>query len=229
MEIKKRIFGLAFLITAFLLVTILLLGNLLNTERKDYISDQMRIVDDMNEIQTYLLMSDVYGQKLACLAFKQKLNEWDNTLWNLGARLERYRSATEEFQTDPFYLSQKKSFNENQVLYMSFLTKVKKDCDFNTSIISFFYKNSDDCPKCDDQSFVLTDIKRELGNEVSIFSFDTDLDINNLRLFVQYYEIGEYPCVVINEQKFCGMQDKKFIIRKLCEQSSLSVCEGYAI
>ena len=130
MEIKKRVFVVAFLITAFLLITILLLGNLMNLERKSYVEDRMSIVNDMNDIQTYLLMSDVYGQKLACLAFKKKLNEWDNTIWDLGIKLERYRVATEEFQKDRFYLEQKSMFNENELLYLSFLTKVKNDCGF---------------------------------------------------------------------------------------------------
>ncbi|MBN1793078.1 hypothetical protein JW826_05330 [Candidatus Woesearchaeota archaeon] len=229
MKIRRRIFGAAFLITAFLLVTILFLGSVMNLERKDYIEEKMSILSDLNEIQTYSMLSDVYGNRLACLAFKKKLTEWDKTLWDLGLKLERYRAATEEFQKDPFYLDQKKRFNENQVLYMAFLTKAKKDCEFDVSIVSFFYKNSEECVKCDAQSFVLTDLKRELNDEVSIFSFDVDLEITNIGLLQQYYEITEFPCVVVNEQPFCGMQDKSFIIRKMCESNNNSACERYAI
>ncbi|MBN2142013.1 hypothetical protein JW711_01665 [Candidatus Woesearchaeota archaeon] len=229
MRVKRRIFLAAFLITAFMLLTILLLGNLMNLQRKEYVEDKMSIISDLNEIQTYTLMSDVYGNKLACLAFKKKLQEWDQTLWDLGLKLERYRVATEEFQKDPFYQEQKKKFNDNQVLYMSFLTKVNRDCELNVNIISFFYQNSEECKKCDDQSFVLTDIKRELEDEVSIFSYDMDLGLTNLDLLKEYYEIDQYPCVVINEQRFCGMQDKSFIIRKVCETNNLSVCTKYAI
>jgi hypothetical protein len=226
MEIKKRVFLLAFLITAFLLVTILVIGNMMNTERKSYVQDQMAIISDLNEIQTYSLLSDVYGNKLACIAFKQKLNEWDKTLWSLGLKLEQYRVATEEFEKDPFYLEQKKRFNDNQILYMAFLTKAKKECDLNVNIVSFYYRNSQVCKKCDDQSFVLTDIKRELNDEVSIFSFDMDLNLTNVKLLTDYYEIGDLPCIVVDEHKFCGMQDKDFIIKKMCEtNTNISVCK----
>jgi hypothetical protein len=223
-KIRKRIFILAFLITAFLFLTIILLGSILNNERKTYVADQMSIINDLNEVQTYLLLSEVYGQKIACLAFKKKLSEWDQTLWDLGIKIDNYRVATEEFQKDPFYLEQKKRFNENEALYMAFLTKVKNECELNTIIISFFFKNSAHCPKCDDQSFVLSDLKREFKDEISVFSYDKDLEVPTVDLLAEYYEINEYPCIVINEKRHCGMQDKKFIIGQICENTVLPAC-----
>jgi hypothetical protein len=123
--------------------------------------------------------------------------------------------ATEEFQKDQFYLDQKKKFNENQILYLLFLTKVDKECALNQDIVTFFYRNSEDCRKCDDQSFVLTDIKEQLENNVSIFSFDMDLNITNIDILAQYYEVDELPCTIINEKKYCGIRDKDFIMGKL--------------
>ncbi|MBN2458819.1 hypothetical protein JXB28_00915 [Candidatus Woesearchaeota archaeon] len=215
MEVKKSIFLIALLITAFLLSTILLLGDFLNNERKSNVEERMEIISDLNDIQTFSLLSDVYGNKLACLAFKSKLADWDKTLWNLGLKLEQYRVATEEFQKDPFYIEQKKKFNENELLYMAFLTKAKNECNLTQNIISFFYRKSELCKKCDDQSFVLTDVKRMLEDQVSIFSFDSDLNITSVQLLERYYEIDQYPCIVINEEKFCGIQDRNFILDKL--------------
>jgi hypothetical protein len=222
------IFVYAFFITAFLFITILLVGNFFNAERKDYVDEQMDIINDMNEVQTYFLLSDVYGQKFACLAFKQKLHDWDDTLWDLGLKLETYRVATEEFQKDPYYLDQKKRFNENEILYMAFLTKVKKECELNTTIISFFYKNSAECKTCDDQSFVLTDIKREFQEEVSVFAYDVDLDVENVHLLSKFYGVNEYPCIVINEQMSCGIQDKNFIMQRICTaNSNITACRDW--
>lgn len=215
MEIKKNIFLLAFVITLFLLSTILLLGSLLNKERKSSIEDKMAIIEDLNDLQTFSLLSDVYGNKFACLAFKSKMADWDKSLWSLGMKLEQYRVATEEFQKDPFYIEQKKKFNENELLYMAFLIKTKETCNLDQNIISFFYRKSEVCKKCDDQSFVLTDIKRMLNDDVSIFSFDVDLNITSINLLEKYYEIDEYPCIVINDEKFCGMRDRSFILSKL--------------
>jgi len=219
MALKKNLFLIAFLITVCLLSVILLIGNIMNNSRKTYVTDQMQIITDVSELQTYSLMTDVYGDKMACVAFKQKLHQWDKSLWDLGIKLESYRVATEEFEKDPFYIEQKNKFNENEVLYLMFLTKVKKDCQLNQNIISFYYQNSYDCKKCDDQSFILTDIKQELQENVSIFSFDADLNLTNTKIMMDYYGITQLPCIVINEEKYCGIQDKKFILQKLENRS----------
>jgi len=225
MEIKKNIPILAFAITLFLLLTILLVGSIMNKERKDYVTNQMDIIRNMNDIQSYSLMSDVYGTKIACLALKTKLKDWDVSLWDLGIKLEQYRAASEEFQKDPFYQKQKTTFNENQLMYLLFLTKIKKECSLDQSIITFFYQNSADCKKCDDQSFVLTDVKRAAGDGVSIFSFDMDLNITNVELLKEYYEIDELPCIIIDESKFCSIRDKNFITEQICKGTpALSFC-----
>jgi hypothetical protein len=215
MALKKSLFIIAFLITVIIFATIIILGEIMNKDRKDYVDEQMQIITDLNELQVYALMTDVYGDKMACVAFRKKLEQWDQSLWDLGSKLEKYRTATEEFQKDPFYLEQKKKFNENEILYLMFLTKVKKDCKLDQDIITFFYQNSADCSKCDDQSFILTDIKMDLEENVSIFAFDKDLDLTNTNILLEYYDIKELPCIVINEVKHCGIRDKNFIMNKL--------------
>ncbi len=216
MAIKKSIFIIALLITLSLLTVILIFGNFLNNDRKSSIDEQMQAINQLNELQTYSLMNEVYGGKMACVAFKMQLKEWDKTLWDLGQKIESYRLATEEFQKDQFYLDMKQKFNENEVLYLTFLTKVKKECNISMDIVSYFYQNSEECKQCDDQSFVLTNIKQKYGDSVAIFSFDTDINVTNVDILRQYYEIDKYPCVVINEKKYCGMQDNDFIVNKLC-------------
>ena len=223
MEMKKSIFIIAFLITISLLCILLIAGNVLNDDRKTYVEDQMQAISDINDVQTYSLMNDIYGNKMACLAFRQKLKDWDKSLWDLGMKLEQYRVATEEFSKDPFYIQQKTKFNENELLYMLFLTKINKECNLDQDVVTFFYKKSEVCSKCDDQSFVLTDIKKDLEENVSIFSFDTDLNITNVQLLVEYYDVSEFPCVIINEKKFCGIEDKNFILKEICETNNNSL------
>lgn len=215
MAVKKSLFLIAFLITVVIFATVLIVGDIMNDSRKDYVNEQMQIITDLNELQVYSLMTEVYGDKMACVAFKKKLETWDKSLWELGSKLEKYRAATEEFQKDEFYLEQKRKFNENELLYLLFLTKVKEECKLEQDIITFFYQNSEDCRKCDDQSFILTDIKMDMEENVSIFALDTDLNLTNVNILREYYEINEYPCIIINEDKYCGIRDKEFIMEKL--------------
>ncbi|MBI4441175.1 hypothetical protein HY639_03335 [Candidatus Woesearchaeota archaeon] len=225
MEQRNMVFLLALFITLFLGSTIFLLGDFLNGQREKRIDDlSSEMYANLNEMQTFMLMSEIYGDGMACLAFKSKLQALDKSVWDLGIKIDQYRIASEEFQKDPFYLGQKNAFNEKEVFYLMLLSKIKKHCKYDQAIISFFYRNSEDCKKCDDQSFVLTDLKKDAEKEMSIFSFDADLGLNTIKLLTEYYGIDTYPCIVVNDQKYCGMQDKNFIIEKLCETNHLSFC-----
>jgi hypothetical protein len=227
MEIRKKVILIGFLITLFLFISIIFLGAILDKKREERVDFQMQnIYKDMEDIQKLMLMSEVYGNDMACLAFKQKLKDLDQKTWTLGMKIEQYRIATEEFSKNSYYVDQKKLFNENQLIYLTLLTKIKKQCDYHQAIISFFYQNSADCKKCDDQSFVLTDINDLYDEEISIFSFDLDLNISTVDLLKQYYKIDQLPCVVINEKPYCGIQDKKFIEEKICETTNLSFCNN---
>ncbi len=228
MALDKKLALVAFLITLFLLATILLLGDFFNDKREEYITTQIQeMYNNLNEMQTFTLMSEIYGDDMACLAFKSKLKQLDTSLWDLGIKIDQYRVASEEFQKDPFYLQQKKIFNENEVFYLMLLAKINKHCAYKQEIISFFYQNSADCKKCDDQSFILTDIKRKAKDEISIFSFDVDLELIPVTLLVQYYGITEFPCLVIHDKKYCGIQDMDFIFTTLCASGNLSLCSEY--
>lgn len=216
---KNQLMAGAFLITLVLLLSILLLGSVMDNEREQYIEGEVqRLYNDLAEVQTFFLMEETYGDQMACLAFRSKLLELDKTVWNLGIKLDQYRTASEDFHRSPFYLEQKEQFNENQVFYMMLLTKLKRTCNYDDqAIISFFYQNSADCRSCDDQSFVLTDINRQLDEQISIFSYDVDLNLTTVSLLTEFYNITEYPCVVIEEEAYCGMRDKEFIMERICE------------
>ena len=155
MEIKKRMFFVAFLITIFLLFSLILINNILGDKRQEYINSEIQTMyNNFNEMQTFILMSEIYGDKMACIAFKNKLEVLDQSIWKLGMKIDQYRVASEQFFRDPYYFQQKKIFNENEIFYMSLLKKLKKQCDIDTVILSFFYSNKGSCNKCYDQAFV---------------------------------------------------------------------------
>ena len=221
MEMKHRLAILAFLITCSLLAAILVLGGAFDTKREETINVLIQdTYNNLHEMQTFMLMSEIYGDEMACLAFRSRLKELDTTLWELGIKLDRYRTATEEFQKDPFYLAQKKVFNENEVFYLMLLEKVNRVCGYDQQVVSFFYANSRDCRGCDDQSFILTDIKRDVDEEVLIFSFDTDLNLTSVSLLEEYHGMGELPCLVINGETFCGIRDREFIMQQVCRNAT---------
>lgn len=225
MEIKKRLFLYAFILTLVLFIGLVLLNRFMDNHREQFIENGLQdVVNNANELQTMLLMGDVYGEKMTCLIFSEKLKKLDKSVWTLGLKIDEYRVASQDFLENPWYLEQKTVFNQQEVLYLSLLKRSKQKCGFTTPIILFFYQNSDDCKKCDDQSFVLGDINRKAGTEVSIFSFDIDRNLTTVNLLKDFYDITDLPCLVIEDKKYCGMQDNAMILSTLCQNATISLC-----
>ncbi|MFW5879639.1 MAG: hypothetical protein ACOCUV_02315 [bacterium] len=232
-NVKRTIALTSLVITCFLLISIILMGAILNKEREQYLDSQFQdIHNEFNNMETLSLMAESYDNKMACLAFEKLLKDLDGSIWKLGEKLEKYKSASEEFYKDEYYQRQKKIFNENQVYYYLLMKRMVERCNISKKTVLFFYQNSADCKKCDDQSFILSDINKlddDKGEqEIAIFSLDMDLNISSTKILTRYYDINEYPCVVIGEDKYCGIRGEKFIMEKICEDTQdLHICELY--
>lgn len=194
---------------------------MLNKQRESAILDQMgTVVGNYEEMQTLTMMSDVFGQEVTCLSMQARIKKMDKELWDTGIKIDQYRAVTEQFMTDPFYIEQKRRFNNNEIMYFSLVKKMKEWCDVNQTTILYFYQKKEECPDCDAQSFVLTDIKKESGGGISIFSFDADLDLAPVQILATYYNLSHYPCTVIEDTPYCGLFDKDKLLEMVAETKS---------
>ncbi len=226
MEVSKWIFVKALLITLFVLTIIYSINVYLNDMREETIEPQMMdTVDTLEEMEALTQLMRMFGGNATCVTLKSQLNLIDKKIWKLGNKIEDYRRLTSEFMDDPSYLKQKKKFNRQEVLYLSLLKQIRQNCDMDQTVILYFYKNGVDCKLCDEQSFVLTHINKRIDEEVAIFSFDTDLEIPSVDVLIQYYGVNEYPCLVIEDETFCGLRSRDEVERHLCVKShDLSIC-----
>jgi hypothetical protein len=168
-------------------------------------------------------MASSFGSNATCIALRGSLAEMDKTIWDLGMKIDKYRKLTEEYMKDPFYIEQKTKFNRREVLYYLLLKDTKKMCGVDTPSLLFFYKKKEACPDCDAMSFVLTDLKLD-ADELSIFSFDSDLNSSSIETLSKIYNITSYPCVVIEEKSYCGFSDKADMIKNICSEKNFSLC-----
>ncbi len=226
MEVEKKLFVLAGVITVVLFILIYSLNIFIASGRENVLSEKMDlIIDQYEEMQTLSLMASSFGNDSTCLALQGSLAEMDKTLWDLGAKIDNYRETTEEYFKDPFYIEQKTKFNRREVLYYLLLKDTKKRCGLESPTILFFYKKAEECGHCDAMSFVLTDIRLD-AKDISLFSFDSDLGISSVATLEKYYNITSYPCVVIEEHTYCGLYNKNELINTVCEEKNFSQCKG---
>jgi len=225
MVANKGIFIAAAVITIMLFISIYSFNLFLNTQRERVVVERMeQVLDEYQEIQVLSLMSDVFGKEMTCLSLESRLAHMDKTLWDTGIKIDKYREVTEKFITDPFYIDQKRKFNRNEIIYFSMLQTMKQWCTFNQTTILYFYKRKEDCPSCDAQSFVLTDLNKQIDSEIAIFSFDSDLGLPTVHTLELFYNITSYPCIVIENSTYCGLHNKNELIDLLCDYKEISLC-----
>jgi hypothetical protein len=225
MVANKGIFIAAVIITVMLFISIYSFNLFLNTQREQAIIDRMEeVLDEYQEIQALSLMSDVFGKEMTCLSLKNRLAHMDKTLWETGLKIDKYREVTEKFITDPFYINQKKKFNRNEIIYFSMLKEMKDWCEFNQTVILYFYRKKEFCSDCDAQSFVLTDLNKEIGDEIAIFSFDSDLELPSVKTLELFYNITSHPCMVVEDDTYCGLYDKNNLVDVICKYRDISLC-----
>lgn len=104
------------------------------------------------------------------------------------------------------------------------LKNMKQWCTFNQTTILYFYKKKEDCPDCDAQAFVLTDLNKEIDPEIAIFSFDSDLGLPSIETLERFYKIDSYPCVVVENSTYCGIHNKDKMVELLCDHNNISIC-----
>ena len=225
MAVERKLFLYAGIITVLLFVMIYSLNVFLSREREDSLSTRMdSLIDDFEEMQALFLMSGIFDTNGTCIALQTWMSQMDKSLWDLGIKLDQYQKVTEEYLKDPFYLEQKKKFNRRQVIYYSILKEAKDRCSLNATSLLFFYRKSEECPDCDAMSFVLTDLKREVNEEVAIFSFDTNLDLPSIQVLPIFFNVTSYPCIVVEGKTHCGLYNKNELTKFVCDAGQLSIC-----
>jgi len=229
MEVKRSLLFWAFVITLGIFLSVYSLNLYLNSEREKNLDERMNeVVEDFEEFQALSSLTHVFGENVTCLALNSQLRLMDTKVWALGEKIENYRLLSKDYMDDPYYQVMKEKFNRQEVLYLSNMLEMRKACGLNQMEILYFYRKSEFCQSCDEQSYVLNYFNNYIDPEIAVFSFDADLNLSSVGLLQQIYNVSEYPSLVVGERLASGLQDKESLERVLCEESNntISLCIG---
>ncbi len=130
-------------------------------------------------------------------------------LGDLGTRLTYLESQYSK--NDPRVLELKKPYTLLQVRHYLRIKEMKESCDFNYTIILFFYSNSPEKLKLsEEQGFVIDYLQKKYSfSNVKVYSFDTDLDIDVMDSLKRVYGITEAPSIVVDGKLYLGFHGKE--------------------
>jgi thiol-disulfide isomerase/thioredoxin len=126
------------------------------------------------------------------------MGEWMNTtvddLRELRKEVASYEEAN-KIENDRYELV-KKEYMNLMLQNLAHVREYDRNCDRRMVDIVYFY--SDDCDACKDQGTILTHVGQEYGQKVVVFPLDTELGMSSISFLLDYYEIDEYPSLVID-------------------------------
>jgi len=204
-DLSKSKYVAVFALTTLIFITGLLIGSY-NSGKK---------LEQVSELQQHLRM-DTMAMELQYLFLSQEPCETDTDilteeLYEIGEKLVYMENSLGQDNIQVRNL--KEYYSLLEVRHWLFLKQIQSECSTNMKLILFFYsQDEDDCPKCVEQGYALTYLRKENEN-VRVYSFDSEISNPALDVIKKryIYDGAEMPMIVIEDMAYYGFHDKNTI------------------
>ncbi|NOR85201.1 DUF2703 domain-containing protein, partial [archaeon] len=85
-----------------------------------------------------------------------------------------------------------------------------------TDTISILYFHTQDCPLCNDQGYILSQIKKIFKDQLLVFPMDVSLNEPAIEVLRKQYKIHTYPTIIINGKPIETNIDKTRTLNEIC-------------
>lgn len=187
----------------------------LYTQLQEQDLSYQNIVTESNYIN-YIIEEKKGGANISC---ENIVGAYYTSIKNLDdsrIKLENYINTASVKEEE--YQRLKEHYANIQISYWIMGNKINNLCDANMYPILYFYAEEKKCPSCEDQGVHLSYVKKKLGEEVLIFSLDSEKS-GIIQLLAQQYGVynKEPPTIVINEKTY-GFTKNEDLIQILCNE-----------
>ena len=201
-RLSKTKYLAVFATTTLIFLIGLIIGNYIsNTKLKkiDKLEQDLRI-DTMSVELQYMLLSE----NPCAITDSNVLTE---ELYGIGNKLDYMESRLGS--DNPNVLWIKEYYSLLEIRHWLFMNKIKKDCNSKNPLILYFYSNKGDCPKCEEQGYVLSYIRKKYP-ATRVYSFDININNTALDSIKDIFKITnkELPILIINGKVHYGFKDR---------------------
>lgn len=205
---KKSVYLYSIIIGTLIFIIGFLLANQIIVQKN--LSFLKENIDNSYNIFEESLGVELFDNNLCNESFLNKISNELNLQREVIGNLERNLGKLDERT-----LLQKKVYTLAELEHLNMVLKRSSWCSTNSDVALFFYSNSDE--KIDDSERVggMMEVFNENRPFVYVYSFDSDLDSNSIKLLLKKYNITYSPSVVINNQKIENPQNIDELYRAL--------------
>ena len=228
-NIRKTRYIVAALMTACIFLLGTMLGLIVEDKRirmtQGYYDDQKL---DYSSMQLHYEFMNQLSLEQDCDAMIDTFDQNLEYLESSRIRLENYLKDSKLNKDD--FTRIKREYTISQIQYWLFNKKKKDICQSDEVSVLYFFAEDKACPDCNEQSFVLTYLKKLFGSDLLIFSFNTNFtEEPMIGLLERSMGVTEYPTMIIDDMEYSGLHDKEEILKVICPlyESEHTECVGY--
>lgn len=122
----------------------------------------------------------------------------------LGDRLTRLESERGIADSETLYLKQYYSLLQIKDYLLS--KRLSETCGSKTVFLIYLYGNKSNCPTCENQGYVLTEVRKNYP-DLRVYSFDVELDLSAIKTLLSVYKVGNaLPALIIQGKPYYGFK-----------------------
>lgn len=197
---------LAFCVTVILMTGIFYLGSELSDHKVNSLRDDVKQieVEQRSHSLGLQLAESVEGQR--CEAMRRWVKSSVPEIQDLRQEVANYESSSKVENTD--YTLVKKRYMNLVIQNLIEVRQMEERCGEDRVNVIYMY-TKDGCGRCDDQGTVLTYYRRNYDDKVLVHPLDTDLDMKSIEFMEDFYDINQYPALIIEGEVYEGFQSRE--------------------
>jgi len=221
-----------------LIITLLIfsLGFLLGIVTNDYkLSEVEKVYQkqtaDLESLQfqyTFLNEHMPEDSNETCTVIEATLENNLRTLGGCQERMEFYRTNTNIINLNDYeYNIIKRKYIIAKRRYWLLAEKNRELCNADTVSILYFY--SQKCDDCNNQGFILSQLKNIFGDNLLVFPIDASVDEPMIEILRKEYKIYGFPSIVIEGKTYGNYVGRADILKIICPmfKKKYEICDPY--
>jgi len=219
-RLDKEILIYTIIISSLLFFGGVFIGYNINMDRLSDIQKEINNVNsDVDNFQLQFLFFDVLGENATCPLLKDTLANINKKSYEIGSKitLAGQEGKIQDYSEQDNLIEE---YSRVSVSYWLLANKMKASCESNATTILFFISKECDnkIPNpCDDQGYVLTYYKEKFGNDLLVFTLSEDVEEASVHVLKDFYNITEYPTMIVEGDKYENFVSKAELGIILCE------------
>lgn len=199
-KVQWRYVGIAFILTAVMFTGILFLGQALSDYKVDNLENQISQLEteQRSTVLTNRLAEEMGGDECSAQRIIAEQNLKD--LYNVRTQVVQHQQSSK--LENPRFEPLKEKYL--LITLENYLRRQTLERNCNDTKIEILYFHSDSCDRCQGQGKMLTKYRQIYDDEILVYPLDTDYDLEPINFLERYYDIEEYPAIVVEDEVMQG-------------------------